>query len=148
MKRFSLILFAAVPVLWSVGCSCVSKVERADFTAAGVREEYINLHPEGPFNECIRNGEIVAGMTAHEVMASWGMPNVYALSRSQPSEQWIYYTKDRESLSMLIYTLSFTEDTLRVWDIDQKRFVGPGIVSYDEPDAAVPVPLPLNSKKR
>lgn len=120
------------------GCSCVSTVERANITPAESREEYVKAHPEGTYNECIREGEITAGMTMHEVIASWGMPNVYVVTRTQPAEQWIYYLKDRDSLSMLIYTLSFSDDTLRVWDIDQKRFVGQGIVSYDKTGRRIP----------
>jgi hypothetical protein len=33
---------------------------------------------------------------------------------------------------MLIYTLTFADDTLQVWDVDQKRFVGQGMASTDD----------------
>ena len=127
--RFMLILSAVALLATSYGCSCVATVERATLTPAVGRAEYVKLHPDGAHNDCIRNGEIVRGMSAHEVVASWGLPNVYVLTRKSPSEQWIYYIKDRGSLAMLIYTLGFADDTLRVWNIDQKRDVGQGIVS-------------------
>jgi len=127
--RFMLILSAVALLATSYGCSCVSTVERASLTPAAARAEYVRLHPDCAHNDCIRNGEIVRGMSAHEVVASWGLPNVYVLTRKSPSEQWIYYIKDRGSLAMLVYTLGFADDTLRVWNIDQKRDVGQGIVS-------------------
>jgi hypothetical protein len=127
-----MILCACVVMAASIGCSCVSTVERLDRTPVESREEYVKAHPECPFGESVRNGEIVRGMCAPEVIASWGFPNVYAVARSSPTEQWIYYLKDRDSLTMLIYTLTFADDTLQVWDIDQKRFVGQGMVSAED----------------
>jgi hypothetical protein len=136
--RFMLILSAVALLTTSYGCSCVSTVERANLTPAVTRAEYIRLHPDASHNDCIRNGEIVRGMSAHEVVASWGLPNVYVLTRSSPSEQWIYYIKDRDSLAMLVYTLGFADDTLRVWTIDQKRDVGQGIVSVGDNSRQTP----------
>lgn len=136
--RFMLILSAVALLATSYGCSCVSTVERANLTPAVVRTEYIRLHPDGAHNDCIRNGEIVRGMSAHEVVASWGLPNVYVLTRTSPGEQWIYYIKDRDSLAMLVYTLGFADDTLRVWNIDQKRDVGQGIISVGDNSRRVP----------
>lgn len=130
--RFMLILSAVALLATSYGCSCVSTVERATLTPPAARAEYIRYHPDGAHNDCIRNGEIMRGMSAHEVVASWGLPNVYVLTRRSPSEQWIYYIKDRDSLAMLVYTLGFADDTLRVWNIDQKRDVGQGIVSVGD----------------
>lgn len=132
MKSLLLLFSAAALLLVSCGCSCVSTIERANLVPVCSREEYIRLHPESVHNDCIKNGEIVRGMSAHEVVASWGVPNVYIVARAVPSEQWIYYVRDRNSLVMLIYTLSFTEDTLKTWNVDQKRFVGQEIVSSSE----------------
>ncbi|MDD4856467.1 MAG: hypothetical protein PHD74_00015 [Candidatus Krumholzibacteria bacterium] len=130
--RLALVFSVGAMLFISYSCSCVSTIERANLVPACSREEYVKLHPEGAHNDCIKNGEIVRGMCAHEVFASWGLPNVYIVTRSAPSEEWIYYVKDQSSLAMLIYTLSFTDDTLRVWNIDQKRFVGQEIVSARE----------------
>jgi hypothetical protein len=137
--RFVLICFAAALLMTSYGCSCVSTIERANLIPAASREDYIKLHPDGPYNDCIKNGEIVRGMNTREVFASWGLPNVYIVTRTVPSEQWIYYIKDRDSLAMLIYTLSFADDTLQVWDIEHKRFVGQEIVSGGRNVHEIPV---------
>ena len=136
--RYMQVFLATAILMTSFGCSCISTVERANLTSAASREEYISSHPDGVYNDCISNGEIMYGMTAHEVIASWGLPNVYMVTRTTPSEQWIYYIKDRGSLAMLIYTLGFSDDTLRVWDIDQKRLVGQEIVSHRESDRGLP----------
>jgi hypothetical protein len=146
MKKLP-IFFAALAVVW-YGCSCTSTVERANFVAPETREDYIKLHPDGPFNDLIREGEITRGMSVHEVIASWGMPHVYAVSRALPAEHWIYYIRDREALSMLIYTLTFENDTLRIWDIDQKRFTGQGIASKYEPPPDLPQPAKDPTRKQ
>ncbi len=142
MKKLP-ILVAVLAVLWS-GCTCKSDVERANLIDVDSRKDYIKLHPDGFFNDLILEGEITRGMSVHEVIASWGMPNVYAVSRTSPAEHWLYYIRDRESLSMLIYTLTFENDTLRIWDIDQKRFTGQGIAAGHElpPDPPPPVQDP------
>lgn len=129
--RFPLFLVAAVLVAAVCGCSCMSTVERANLIPADSRDEYVNMNPDGQHNDCIRNGEIVRGMCAREVVASWGLPNVYVVSKTNPSEEWIFYVRDRDSLSMLIYTLGFNDDTLRTWEVEQKRLVGQGVVSSD-----------------
>jgi len=146
--RLVLILSAMALLATTYGCSCVSTIERADLTAAASRDEYVRLHPDGLHNGCIKNGEIVRGMSAREVIASWGLPNVYIAAKTTPAEQWIFYIKDHDSLSMLIYTLGFMDDTLQAWDIEQKRFVGQGIVSGRERLGTTPISLPVDPVKR
>ncbi len=146
--RCALILFIGALLLTLCGCSGVSTLERANLTSLESRQEYVKLHPEGDHNDCIRNGEIISGMNMHEVIASWGLPNVYVVTRTQPTEQWIYYIKDIDSLSMFIYTLSFADDTLKVWDIDQKRFVGHGIVTKGETGPEIPLSTRSDLKKK
>jgi hypothetical protein len=136
--KYVSILFALVSLIALCACSGPSTLERANLTTVESRQDYIKLHPEGVHNDCIRNGEIVPGMNVHEVIASWGLPNVYVVTRTEPTEEWIYYLKDRDSLSMLIYTLTFASDTLQVWSVDQKRFVGQGVVSREEALPATP----------
>jgi hypothetical protein len=146
--RFLLFLNAAVLLVIMSGCSCVSTMERANLTTAASREEYVKLHPDGTHNDCIMNGEIVRGMSAPEVVASWGLPNVYIVTKTGPDEQWIFYVKDRDSLSMLIYTLGFADDTLRAWEVEQKRFVGQGIVSASERERETPGSTVVDPKKK
>ncbi|HVO77125.1 MAG TPA: hypothetical protein VMT60_03985, partial [Candidatus Bathyarchaeia archaeon] len=95
--RFMLILSAVALLATSYGCSNVSTVERASLTPTVAREEYVRLHPQCPHKSCIMQGEIVRGMSSHEVVASWGLPNVYVVMRKSPTEQWIYYIKDLDS---------------------------------------------------
>jgi len=130
-----------VVVMATVFCACsgVSTLERANLTSLESRQDFIRLHPEGVHNKFIENGEIVPGMSVHEVIASWGMPNVYVVTPMAPNEQWIYYLKDSNSESMLIYTLSFGNDTLQTWNVDQKRFVGQGVVSKEEIGPNAPI---------
>jgi len=144
----TLIFFVCIVLAASFGCSCVSTVERANRIPAACREDYVKLHPECDHGESIVNGEIVRGMCSHEVLASWGFPGVYVVTGTAPAEHWIYYLKDRDSATMLIYTLTFADDTLQVWDVDQKRFVGQGIVSIGDSKHEVPVSTVPDARRR
>ena len=120
-----LVIPAMLILLIDMGCACSSLVERETFVDLCAREEYVDLNPDCKYNENIRGGEITRGMNGHEVIASWGLPNVYMISRKQKEEYWVYYVDDRASSSILIYTLTFNgENVLNDWDIDMKRFVG------------------------
>lgn len=108
----------------NLGCSCVTKVERENFVDSSFRDEYTKQNPESPFCENIKNGEITRGMSVQEVMASWGLPNVYLVSMKKSEEYWVYYIRNDLSSSILIYTLIFSDDSkLSDWDIDMKRFI-------------------------
>jgi len=133
--RFLPLLFA-VPLIFLVsGCSCTSQVEREDFTSSEVRELYAGEHPESAFQENIRNGEIVRGMNEDEVVASWGMPNVYLISREKDTQRFIYYIQDQDAASVLVYMLDFDADNILFdWNIDEKRFTSFSLVDYDRTD--------------
>jgi len=108
----------------NLGCSCTTKVERENFVDSSFRDEYTKLNPESPFCQNIKNGEITRGMNVQEVIASWGLPNVYLVSTKKSEEYWIYYIRNELSSSILIYTLVFLDDNkLSDWDIDMKRFI-------------------------
>lgn len=130
-------MVATLLVVVMLGCSGVRTVEQADLTKLESREHFIELNPNSSFCEHIRNGEITRGMNIYEVIASWGLPNVYLVSPKEPSENWIYYVEDPDSRSILIYTLTFMDDSLETWDIDMKRFVDQRIVF----DADTPITL-------
>jgi hypothetical protein len=49
---------------------------------------------------------------------------------------------------MLIYTLTFADDTLQVWDVDQKRFVGQGLASTGERKDDMPVSPAEDTRRR
>jgi len=118
-----------ISVIFSIGCSCFSNIEREDLVDLCEREEYVKEHPECRFRDNIICGEIVRGMESDEVMASWGMPNVYLISKSSDNEYWVYYVQDENLQSVLIYTLTFNNhNNLDDWDIDIKRFTGTSYV--------------------
>jgi len=126
------LLLVSLFALSVLGCACLSTTERIDTTSLESREEYINHHPEGQYNDCIRNGEITKGMNIYEVIASWGLPNVYLVSRKEPTEHWIYYIEDNDTRSVMVYTLAFRDDMLAEWDIDMKRFIDQRIVDTSD----------------
>jgi hypothetical protein len=128
------LLFAMSILIFVSGCSCTNQVEREDFTSSNVREIYIEGHPESSFQENIRNGEIIRGMNEDEVIASWGMPNVYLTSKVSDEERFIYYIQARGSNSVLVYMLDFDGgNILYNWDIDEKRLTSYSLVGFDEP---------------
>jgi hypothetical protein len=122
-------LLTVVLLCTAVGCSSISQTEREYFTRPEAREQYIIDHPDCAYGDQIRNGEIIRGMDIYEVIASWGLPNVYLVSEEAPKEYWIYYVQEGVSKAVLIYTLTFAEERLEGWDIDQKRFDDYRIVS-------------------
>lgn len=122
-------LIVVVLMCTAIGCSGISQTEREFFTRPEAREQYIVDNPDCQFGNQIRNGEIIKGMDIYEVIASWGLPNVYLVSKEEPKEFWIYYVQDEDSKSVLIYSLTFEDDCLEGWDIDQKRFDDYRIVS-------------------
>ena len=125
---FALLLIAAV-----AGCSGTSRVEREEFTSSAAREIYIEGHPESAFQENIRNGEIIRGMNEDEVIASWGMPNVYLTSKVRDEERFIYYVQDREANSVLVYSLDFDGDNILYdWHIDEKRLSSYTLVGFEK----------------
>lgn len=114
-------------------------VEREELVDLCEREDYVKKHPECRFGENILSGEIVRGMEGNEVMASWGLPNVYLLSKNGPNEYWVYYVHNEDSRSILIYTLTFNDkNNLADWDIDIKRFNG-GSYVYSPGNQEIPV---------
>jgi hypothetical protein len=121
MKILPLLL--AIPILFMVGCCGTSMVEREEFTTVESRDKFILENPESNFIDNIRNGEIVRGMNENEVIASWGMPNVYLVSNQKPEDYWVYYIQDDNTNSVMVYTLTFDQEAMLMdWDIDMKRF--------------------------
>lgn len=146
--RTSAMTIAALLFLFMAGCSTVSNVERAELTNLESREHFISSNPGSIFCENIRNGEIVRGMNIYEVIASWGLPNVYLVSHTEPKENWIYYVQDTDTRAILIYTLTFNDDLLEDWGIDMKRFVDQRIVYDSEKPFRLPARTISTDKTR
>ncbi|MBN1884598.1 MAG: hypothetical protein JW876_03605 [Candidatus Krumholzibacteriota bacterium] len=132
MLRTSILTVLLASIVTGCGCAGMSTVEREYLTEPASREQYLVDHPGCAFIRHIRNGEIVRGMVFDEVMASWGLPNVYMASEGTPREYWIYYVQGEDTRSILIYTLLFHDSCLEQWEIDQKRFADTRIVSGGE----------------
>jgi hypothetical protein len=147
--RFLSLLFAVTVLLALNGCSGTSQVERESFTSSEAREIYIEGHPECGFQENIRNGEIVRGMNEDEVLASWGMPNVYLTSMVSDEERFIYYVQDRETRSVLVYMLDFDEDNILYdWELDEKRLESYGLIGFEKAPAYYQNDLKIGKDKK
>lgn len=146
--RCTLVVIAVLTLVTALGCSGVSTVEKANLTNPTSREGYVKAHPGDVHAMFVQDGEITRGMSADEVIASWGMPNVYTLSRTEPSENWIYYVKARDSAVIVIYTLTFRADTLAAWDIEERRLTGLAVVSTFDPPSGTSPRSDLDAKKR
>ncbi|MBN2185782.1 MAG: hypothetical protein JW746_10710 [Candidatus Krumholzibacteriota bacterium] len=122
-------LLMVISLIFSIGCSCISTVERENLVELCDREEFVGKNPDSRFCENILSGEIVRGMEGNEVMASWGLPNVYLVSEDRSQEYWVYYVQNAGARSIHIYTLAFDDkNLLDDWDIDIKRFSGGSFV--------------------
>ena len=139
--RTMMSVIAALLFVFMAGCSGISTVERAELTDIETREHFIDNNPNSIYCENIRNGEIVRGMNIYEVFASWGLPNVYLVAPKEPHENWIYYVQDLDTRSILIYTLTFSDNLLEGWEIDMKRFVDQRVVY----DPGMPARLPART---
>lgn len=142
--RQTTILLITVLALSISGCSHLSTSEREEFIAIEAREDYIKLHPDCDYKKQIKSGEITRGMSIYEVIASWGLPNVYLLTEEGPLERCVYYTRDPDSRLLLIYNLTFEESLLKDWEIDAKRFVDQRVVF----DVTVPELTPVRATQR
>lgn len=134
-------VIAALLFLSITGCAGISTVERAELTNLESREHFISTNPNSIYCDNIRNGEIVRGMNIYEVIASWGLPNVYLVAQKKPRESWIYYVQDQDTRAILIYTLAFDDDLLEGWEIDMKRFIDQRVVY----DSDIPLQLPART---
>ncbi len=81
------------------------------------RQDYVQLHPDGMYNEHILKGEVVKGMNLMEVLASWGLPNARRRSEGGSREYWTYYTQEEQSGDIREYELVFKEQSLVRWKI-------------------------------
>lgn len=147
MRQATTSVLFLLAIVLAAGCAGVSTVEREYLTKPETREEYLHEHPDCAFVRQIRNGEIMRGMIAEEVMASWGLPNVYMASDTSPQEFWVYYVQGSTTNSILIYTLVFDDAQLGGWEIDQKRFTDTRIVSDVDFKGMEPVST-LSTKKQ
>jgi hypothetical protein len=108
-------LFVASAVLVSA-CAHVPRAPDPTDEQIAMRATYVAEHPEGHFNERIQRGEIDRGMSAYEVLASWGVPDGRRIDRDRPDEEaWFYLERDEFSQDYIIYEVVFNQRTLAKW---------------------------------
>ena len=74
MKLARLGSVGAMLVVLLAACSHLPHMESTDSTSS-LRQEYLEMHPDGKYNARIMKGEVVKGMGVIEVLASWGLPS-------------------------------------------------------------------------
>jgi hypothetical protein len=109
----ALLLFAAL----LASCSHHPKTLDGSESILKGRQDYVNAHPQGTYNDHILSGEVVKGMNLMEVLASWGLPNSRRHSESGSYEYWFFISQDRESGMVRRYELVFQDQMLHDWNV-------------------------------
>ena len=130
-------LLLAVLAVVLVSCSHNPKKFSESETILKDRQDYVQTHPEGLFNNHILTGEIVKGMNPTEVLASWGRPNQREQSENGSYVFWTYYTSEEQTGEITQYELMFRELKLFGW----KVIMGPPDGGYLARDPNLPVNL-------
>jgi hypothetical protein len=131
MKSISSIAVAALVSALAISCSPLPQTSRTDEQLSSIRAEYLNNHPDGKFNDHIKEGRVVKGMGILEVLASWGLPNARSASESGTSENWAYYAKDEQTNRLVSYELVFEDKVLRRWQVRADLGTGLGTTDTD-----------------
>lgn len=126
-------------LLFGWGCTPSGTAGRVDDPGLPEsRDAYIESNPTGVYNEFIDRGQVVPGMHAPEVIASWGMPSLRSLEsrKGEEFELWTYRMKQEETGTHYFYRLFFRNYTLEFWEVDRVETS----VGMEEDLQAVPVP--------
>lgn len=121
MKKLLIIAIIGAVIPGLIGCSPISQVEKGELYESELKEDYLAEHPQCIYADNIEDGEVENGMNRDEVKASWGMPNAIVVEDDVENQFWVYYTRGRDSGSVMIYTLNFREEILKDWNIEIKR---------------------------
>jgi hypothetical protein len=78
--------------------------------------------------------EVVLGMDALEVLASWGVPEKRLAKSSENKEEWTYTSRDKYSPDYVVYELVFVDRLLSRWYIDRST-TGAGVTGGDAESA-------------
>lgn len=120
MKFVCVLAVAVLLLILLPACSHLPRMpEGAGSDAAALRQAYFEAHPDGEFNECIRQGEVVRGMNVIEVLASWGVPNMRRAYAHATGQYWTYFVVDDASRRVMSYELVFDDRVLERWNIAQ-----------------------------
>ncbi len=108
--------------LWLIAtlvlASCASSPPARDVDDAvrSLRAEYLQAHPDGPFNGNIERGEVAVGMKFEDVVASWGIPEQRERSGDGQRERWSYTVTDQWNNDWVRYDLLFESRALVAWE--------------------------------
>jgi hypothetical protein len=115
--------FLVVTVLTAVAlaaaCAHAPNALNTDDTVSMMREDYVSTHPEGRYNDYIRQGQVTRGMNFLEVSASWGIPETRSRSRDRRFEYWTFFGKDELSGDWTRYTMVFENGILADWELNR-----------------------------
>lgn len=128
MRWTNHLVFSSCLLLLFTACAHAPHALNDDSRVHLTRNEFVQSHPQGRYNEFISNGEVVRGMDVLEVSASWGVPETRRLSKDNKLEYWTYFGKDEVSGDWTRYTLVFEQRLLTDWQV-ARHFAKNGTLS-------------------
>jgi len=117
LARCSLLVLLAIGL--TASCAHVPTMLNENPETAKLRAEYLRSHPYGAHNAEIQRGEVVRGMDAMEVLASWGVPQKRETKAKGNKELWSYTSRDAQSGDAVVYELAFADRILQHWTMDR-----------------------------
>jgi len=128
MRRAPHRLLSVSLLVLVVGCASslrLTRDPRAD-RLADLRAEYFAMNPDSPYRNNVERGEVVKGMDAFGVLASWGSPERRARDEDA-AERWVYVDTDENSGNSIEYALSFREGLVDSWTTLRHAYGGPAL---------------------
>jgi len=126
-----LAVFTAIGVL--AGCSSHLKlIQQEPGYVLDLRQEYFAANPNGENNVLIGNGEVIAGMSALEVLCAWGHPDQWR-KRSPTTELWIYRDVDVDTKDWVQFDFVFKDGVLFDWEL-RRHFANGGSIDLPAVD--------------
>ena len=119
MHGTRLLLTSVLGFLLLTACAHTPDALHSDDSVLMMREDYVNSHPAGKYNEYIDRGQVVKGMNFMEVSASWGIPETRSKSQDTKLEYWTFFGKDEVSGDWTRYTMVFEKGVLTGWDLSR-----------------------------
>jgi len=128
-------------LLLLAGCATTATLElsqdvRPEYVKE-LRAEFVRSYPYSPYQQQVKNGEVVAGMDMFGVLAAWGRP-ANLVRQSDELEKWVYYDVDDVSGDALEYDLLFWEGVLSSWKTRVHR--NNGLAYRADMPSTTPVP--------
>lgn len=124
-------------------CAHAPRVPEESDNVLSIRHDYLRSNPQGRYNEFIRRGEVVKGMTYVEVLASWGFPESRLRIPTRDLEYWRYVTRDAASRDWIQYTFVFEGNALFEWEMIRHQSKGRAMAQIEFED---PVEMPVDTR--